>query len=536
MKSETKKAISIYVVLIILGVLFYCARFYFPGLPDYPHDDYFHLNRLVGMGNVWSSPVNFNSFAGDGTYVNIYYPWLTMYPMWIFYRVCNSYIMAYKLYYTFLGVATLIVSYWCFRRMIFDEKAAICFAVLYSFSSYRFVNVFLRAALGESIAMTFLPIILMGTYFIFFDNYKKWRSLSIGFALISYSHILSVLMSGAIVVLLFIFSFNWWNHKRERMIALFKAILASLGLSCGAMVPMVQASIQNKVWHPEGSPGTMLVHAYRLADIINDSISNSPTLDGLGFLTVVALAGTIYMLRRNDTVKKECNEELCRVTKLYCIVGIVLIVATSSLLPWGLIAQIPIVQIIQFPWRLNAYSTLFISAASSIMLVLVKERNRLIITVVICMAGLILTCSSVLVLGDYNEENRITEEVVGAMNFETNDYTPEVSTQYKNQHGNTMDKYYCEGEEIITSNSVSENGGTLSITIDDAKEKQLIDIPVYWFSTIRTIVNGNEVPSTMSERGTVSLIVPSDGKTSIEIYHVYSKLTYVSWVLLLMIS
>ncbi|MEB6015781.1 hypothetical protein MXE76_11765 [Enterococcus faecium] len=35
-------------------------------------DTYFHLSRIIGLDNVWGSPVNFNNFAHHGTMMNIF--------------------------------------------------------------------------------------------------------------------------------------------------------------------------------------------------------------------------------------------------------------------------------------------------------------------------------------------------------------------------------------------------------------------------------------------------------------------------------
>ena len=174
MKVIFRKRYAVLVLLVVLSILHYCTSFFISGVPHYePEDTFFHFNRLLGLGNVWESPVSFHSFAGTGTYVNLFYPWLTMYPMWALYRLCNSYVLAYKLFYLFLGTITILMSYGCMKSITRDEMSSICFATMYLFSSYRFANVFRRAALGESIAMAVLPLVIMGYYHIFFCDKEK---------------------------------------------------------------------------------------------------------------------------------------------------------------------------------------------------------------------------------------------------------------------------------------------------------------------------------------------------------------------------
>lgn len=43
-------------------------------------DMYFHMSRLEGLQNVFTNPINFQTYNGVGSGVNYFYPWLTYYP------------------------------------------------------------------------------------------------------------------------------------------------------------------------------------------------------------------------------------------------------------------------------------------------------------------------------------------------------------------------------------------------------------------------------------------------------------------------
>ncbi len=59
--------------LFILGLIYYAAGLIMVGIPYYSGEDtLYHLNRLIGLENVWFSPVNYNSFAGHGSLVNVF--------------------------------------------------------------------------------------------------------------------------------------------------------------------------------------------------------------------------------------------------------------------------------------------------------------------------------------------------------------------------------------------------------------------------------------------------------------------------------
>ena len=95
--SAGQKRAAVYAVLLIMGVLYYLPHLIITGIPHYPYEDgVFHLSRIIGMRNVWSSPVSFLNFHHNGLMVNLCYPWLTIYPAYLLYKIFGSYIAAYK--------------------------------------------------------------------------------------------------------------------------------------------------------------------------------------------------------------------------------------------------------------------------------------------------------------------------------------------------------------------------------------------------------------------------------------------------------
>ena len=531
-ERDIHRTIVIFLVLLSLGVLSYSTRFFMNGIPHYHNEDtIFHINRLLGLGNVWDSPVNYYSFCGNGTYVNLFYPWLTMYPMWILYKISHSYVLAYKLYYLLLGIATIFISYRCMMGIVHDDLSSICFAALYTFSSYRFANVYIRAALGESVAMTFLPLVLLGIYNIFFDDEKKWRTMSIGFALIAYTHNLSLLLVGFITVTLGVASFYFWDCKKQRVICFVKAVFVAIMLSLAALIPMLHATMTNNIFTPEVDIGRLIRTTDKLSDIINNSISNTLTQHSIGLLVLFALIGFIILIK-NDKIKK--TKEYIPAC-VFAVFGLVILFSASSLFPWGLIGRFSLFRIIQFPWRLYAYSTLLITAAFSIALKYAKNRIKLLVTIFVCLFGVALMISSVSVLHNMGSETtRITDETIESYKVngdDRKDYSPETAKNYRDQNGYTLNNYYLDGNKVIPESSISENGTSLFVNIKCDKKNQIIDIPVYWFTSLQAKVNGEKTASRMSERGTVLLTLSETGKNTVEIFHTYDKWTYISWTI-----
>ena len=71
---------------------------------------------------------------------------------------------ANRMFYMCITLATLLIAYYSFQK-IFQRKEIGCVgAVLYVLASYRMHNLYMRSAVGEAVAMTFLPLIVYGFY------------------------------------------------------------------------------------------------------------------------------------------------------------------------------------------------------------------------------------------------------------------------------------------------------------------------------------------------------------------------------------
>ena len=72
--------------------------------------------------------------------------------------------------YTF---ATLVVVHWVVYKVTQNNLWAFFTAVIYAYSTYRIVDIWTRFALGEFIALTFIPLIIYGLYAIIVGNYNE---------------------------------------------------------------------------------------------------------------------------------------------------------------------------------------------------------------------------------------------------------------------------------------------------------------------------------------------------------------------------
>ena len=107
---------------------------------------------------------------------------------------------------------TRSLSLW---RAVLKQKSGVLFSCLYIFSAYRTVDIYYRSAIAEAIAITLVIPVLFYAYQII-SGKEKYPSvkLALSMSLLVYSHVLSTLMSTALIIILFLFG---WFLKVSRM-------------------------------------------------------------------------------------------------------------------------------------------------------------------------------------------------------------------------------------------------------------------------------------------------------------------------------
>lgn len=179
----------------------------------------YHLARMEGIkdgildGQV---PVIImpDALKGNG-YLNAMYPYLFLY-IGAFLRICRvSIALSYKVVIFLSNLGAALCAYYAFRSMTSSRRSIILAVVLYTLMPYRFTNIFSRGDLGETLALTFWPLVVAGVYHIMLGERKKWFYLVLGFSGVLQSHILSAtFVVGFCVIAGLVFIVNIWNEKR----------------------------------------------------------------------------------------------------------------------------------------------------------------------------------------------------------------------------------------------------------------------------------------------------------------------------------
>lgn len=476
-------------------------------------DTYFHLSRIIGLDNVWSSPVNFNNFDHHGTMMNIFYPWLTLYPAFLFYKMMGNLVLGYNIYYFFITFLTMVVSYFSMKQIKNNRYISLLFSIIYTFSAYRAIDIFHRASLGEAVALTFLPLILMGCYEIYIRDYQKWYWLSIGMTLVVYTHLLSVAMVSVFIGGTLFLSFYFWDQKIARLLSLLKATVLTFFLSAGFLIPFIQQSRAQELKVPLGKELSGMAPSDMLTHILNNNYNNYT----IGLFLFLGLIGAFIF------IKKLTADDL-----FIFFLGVFVLFCSTNLFPWQLFNHTP-VKSLQFVWRLNGFSSLFIAYTMSIVIYYIfSTKNNSWKIMVFTFLALILHLSGVSNSIHANKDSLTLiapeDAVAIAENYNHTDYANKESIYHPDMINN--DQYLLGNQEINPTTHFMSN--KLTIELDNSNNKNtVLTTPIYRYKGQVASINGKLVQTKLSKFGTTELTIPP-GINKVVITYQYTKLAIAS--------
>lgn len=483
----------------------------------------FHLNRLLGMEGIYASPINFKAFYGIGLGVNYFYPFLTYYPFFVLYRLSHSVFLGYYIYQYLLTIITFLIAHYSVSNiMVIENKenkkdfAGLLFATLYTFSLYRLDNIVIRFAMGEFIAYAFIPLVFYGLFVILKGDYKKWYVLSIGMSLIAYSHLISLLLTGLLVGLIFIITFGFVDSKKERLLSFIVATLSTISIFAFQLVLMGEQSLSNAIVKPVGISLNTTTHS--LKDLLlNPNFDNNYTLPG--FLIIVCLLVSligVFRLQKYDV--------------LIFVLTFLLIILESPLIHWPENSE-HVVSSIQFIWRLNNFITLFTAYLASKVFVSFILRKEYLIAVLIGVISLttFFTVSQArkTVEGPQTTFNNMPKEellpLVTNGDYHATDYmlktdgsTPDYDAfQRKLRH----EVINLQNNQVVKAKmSVS----SLKTNFEIISDKNItVSLPVYAYKGVAVDIDGHRTDASKSPDAGVKIVVP-EGKHEIEVSYHYT--------------
>ncbi len=193
-------------ILAMLGIVLLVSLPIFTDGIAKGHDLAFHLMRIEGIAKeirLGNLPVRLSSYFMDGYGypASIYYGDILLYIPAVLRLIGFSVTGVYKFYIFMINVGTVMIAYFCMKSIFKDKRIALLTCLAYCSSTYRLVNIYERAAVGEYSAMMFMPIVAVAVYKIYTDDLADGRAykknallLAIGMSGLVGTHILSTEM------------------------------------------------------------------------------------------------------------------------------------------------------------------------------------------------------------------------------------------------------------------------------------------------------------------------------------------------------
>lgn len=330
------------------------------------NDMTFHISRIAGIANGLRSgmfPVYINTdfLYGAGTITPIMYPDLFLYPGAFICAHRGSLLLAYKFTYIYITFLTAYIAYYSARQLILGKSESLLFSLLYLFNPYRLQNFMARSAIGEFIAMTFIPIAAVGIIqLIKYDSWKRGIYHTVlGMTGILESHILSVAMLCLFATLYAIIYFTKHYkklHENIRIILrIFLTVILTILTNAGFIVPFAKFSKTDfQIYHaPTNEFTNSGVKFWELfiQKFDKDNANTSSLSIGLG----ISVAILLFVILNAAKYIYAANSEYRICT--HCIeIGTFALYLASVYFPWTLIENkapgiFELFSHMQFPFR-----------------------------------------------------------------------------------------------------------------------------------------------------------------------------------------
>lgn len=368
------------------------------------HDLFFHLYRIEGIADGLKAgqfPVRmqYSQLSGYGYPVSIMYGDIFLYPIAILHLLGMSISRAYQLFVLTINALTLILTYYICKRVFRSELIGVVAAALWTMAPYRLMDVYLRVAVGEYMALFFAPMLFYGLYLIFTDRQGRYRSIlwtAAGCCGIVMSHALSVMMF-AIPGVLFVVYGLVKNHSLTVIKRLLLAAVCFLACSAWFIVPFLDyyrnvemsvrmgssAQKQANMWASAIQPSQILTLFQQLRGGNSDELSvawEMPFAVGWALLA----GGCIWFLSVLVGKFKSAKEKRDRnLSVMIAVVAIIVTVMATKLFIWyetGFALTDRIVGVLatlQFPWRFVGVSSVLLVALTCFGLAIVRGTDGL---------------------------------------------------------------------------------------------------------------------------------------------------------------
>ena len=371
---------------------------FIPGLDRGAHDLEFHLMRIEGISSEIRSgniPVRMQSewIGGNGYPVSIFYGDVLLYIPALLRLAGFTVSEAYKVYVILINLMTVTFSFLSFRLMIRDKLISIVMTMAYATATYRLINIYTRAAVGEFTAMTFYPLIVYALYLLYDENkqcqdltdsyieIKAGLILAVSMTGILCSHILSAEMTVLSLIIYCLINLRKTIRKKN-LFALAFASLCTICLSMYFIVPFMDyfKNVDVVVTHATNMHSRIQrygIYILQLFTFFQNPHGYSSLLVNERFaLTPGALLMTGLLVAIMLCISGKTNANIKKMTTF----SLLMIIISTNVFPWDLLSLFSkignVLTQVQFPWRFLSIACIGLSVLLGVVILEIVNRNK----------------------------------------------------------------------------------------------------------------------------------------------------------------
>lgn len=469
------------------------------------HDLAFHLSRIAAIKDnlklgIIGGEIYPNYLGGYGYANPLFYPDLFLYIPALLSYMGLSVITSYKIFLLLISFGSILNMFICVKGITNNKKAALISSVIYGFASYRLVDMFTRAALGETLAFVFAPLVIYGIYEIIYGTPKKFYILMIGMSGLILSHLISTYLIGIVLIIICLINIKKLFGDKKRIGYLCLAAMLTFLLTSFYLVPMLEQMIDGSFYFNNlNETSKLLDRSLPIWSLFLEFpyhiFTNVwiPTGIGIGFIVLV------YYYFKN---LKKCSifEHICFILSLF------LMVCMTNIFPWQLFQNI--LSPIQFPWRFYFLIILLLSIGGGVLFSKISiDLNKTFRNFfIICLIPVI----SIGILNFF--EQNIKE--VGNYEISFGEYMPEKANK---------DYILSRGDVITTTfpltHKFTRNGLTLNISFSNNEFDNSLELPLLYYKGYRAILNGKDIDVYSTDNGLVGLNIGNVKNGKLNVYY-----------------
>lgn len=523
--KELLKTLLIYLsfITISVGILY---LLFFGETILHGDDGLFHKARIENLylsikDGVYFPKINYELVNDFGYASSIFYNDFFLYIPALLRLTGMSLSNVYTFLFVLINIFTFSIAYEFGKKMFNKVNSAYIFSLLYTLSTYRIHILFKRAAVGEVIALAFLPIVLYGIYQILYKNSKNWKYLTLGMSGVVLSHLLTTLMASTFIGILVLLNIKHLWKERERLYSLIKATLLTLLVTSFSLFPILEQLSYQDLKVKTDPLFNVDEQTVSLWNLFYDNVISNPYSVILGIIPLTMLIIYLFKWKHLDKISKD-----------FLIVSVFSSFISLSILPTHLLVGTPF-NSLQFLTRFYGVASLFIYYLVS------KDELKLLNKLVLTIMVLITTyqIGSVELIWQVRNEigAGLTKEEFNDPNFyiigNGEEYLPT---------GTTL-KFYEETKltEVKGITNYNKERDSVSFDYNFSKPTKVV-LPFINYKGYKAINNSKEEALTTSEDYKL-LEVELEGTGTFDLYYegtilqkttlLLSVLTLLSWLL-----